>query len=69
MINPEIDDFGNKTWSDSDGFYHREGSPAYEGINGKKIWAIHGEYHREDGPAIEWPNGGRHWFINGKRIQ
>ena len=68
MINPIIDDSGNKFWHNSHGQQHREDGPAVEWSNGGKAWYINGFRHREDGPAIECANGYRFWFINGKQI-
>ncbi len=59
----EIDNFGNKRWKNKEGYNHRVGGPAYEGINGTKAWWINGTRHREDGPAVECPDGTFEWYL------
>ena len=64
MGNPEIDDYEDKRWHDSDGKLHRDDGPAIEYASGRKVWYQHGLRHRDDGPAIEWPNGAKRWWLN-----
>ena len=51
------------------GELHRAGGlPAYEGVNGNKIWYVNGKCHRDGGlPAIEWGNDNKIWYVNGER--
>ena len=62
-MNTEIDEYGNKEWSDSDGKYHREDGPAIEYLDGSKSWYKHGKYHREDGPAYEGSSGYKAYWL------
>jgi hypothetical protein len=60
--------FNEYGYYNSDGrlIYHREDGPAFERMNGDKIWYRDGLIHREGGPAIEYMNGDRIWYSNGK---
>jgi hypothetical protein len=69
MINPKVDEDGNKEWRNSKGQLHRENGPAWEDSDGGKYWLQNDEYHREDGPAIIWADGSKFWWVNGKHIQ
>ena len=62
-----IDQHGIKEWKLPSGKLHRENGPAYEGIDGTKMWYINGACHREDGPAIEYGDDYKRWFLNGKQ--
>jgi hypothetical protein len=68
MINPEIDEDGNKFWHNSQGRIHRDDGPAIEWFDGDKCWYQNGLRHREDGPAEETNDGKKWWYIKGKRI-
>jgi hypothetical protein len=63
-----IDEYGNKFYyKDREmKIRHRTDGPAFEGINGTKVWYVDGERHRTDGPAIEYSNGAKFWFVDGK---
>lgn len=67
MSGPDKDLFGNVSWHDADGNYHRDGGPALIETDGSKLWFRHGELHRIDGPAVMSANGYNAWFQNGKR--
>lgn len=64
MTNPEIDEYGNKCWYNSERLYHREDGPAIEYNNGTLTWCINGELHRDNGPAVMWTSGAIFWYIN-----
>ena len=66
MVNPVIDQDGNKFWYNEQGKLHREDGPAIKWWNGDKAWWSHGKLHREDGPAVEWANGDKEWYLNDK---
>jgi hypothetical protein len=51
---------------DQDNCLHREDGPAYEDVDGTKIWYCHGQSHREDGPAVEDVDGTKKWYWHGK---
>jgi hypothetical protein len=45
-----------------------ENTPAYEKINGPKIWYVKGDFwHRLTGPAYICPNRKEEFYLNGKR--
>ena len=46
---------------------HRLDGPAYEEVNGSKVWYVDGKRHRLDRPAVEWYDGTKEWFVHGKR--
>jgi hypothetical protein len=50
-----------------DGKPHRTDGPAYEGVDGGKVWWVNGKLHRTDGPACEWTDGKKEWHVDGKR--
>ena len=60
-----MDGQGNQTWY----FHwkeHRDGGPAYVGVDGTKKWFQYGRLHRDNGePAIEWHFGDREWYKDG----
>tara|TARA_R110000851_G_scaffold328860_1_gene500255 strand:- start:1040 stop:1318 length:279 start_codon:yes stop_codon:yes gene_type:complete len=68
MDNPEIDQYGDKYWYDTNGEYHRTDGPAIEYASGTKIWYKHSLVHRTDGPAVEWANGTNEWYLNDQRM-
>ena len=68
MINPVIDEYGNKQWYDSGGYYHRDGGPAIICANGAKYWYQHDMRHRDDGPAIIASNGENYWYLNDRYL-
>lgn len=67
----EIDSFGNKMWTNSSGFSHRENDkPATIWSDGTKAWYQNNEYHRDnDKPAIIYADGTKIWYINGKVVK
>jgi len=64
-MNPEIDEYGDKFWYDSDNRFHREDGPAIEYADGDKSWFKNGKSHREDGPAWESLNGNKLYYLEG----
>ena len=62
----EVDENGDKTWTNKQGQLHRLNGPAADYTNGAKEWWVNGKRHREDGPAIKWEDGHQEWWINGK---
>jgi hypothetical protein len=50
------------------GKLHRINGPAYESIDGTKIWYQNGKRHRIDGPAIEYSDGYKEWWFKGNYI-
>jgi len=63
MTNPEIDNYGNQFWYNSNGQFHREDGPAIIHHNGYQAWCINGKSHREDGSAVIYSAGYREWWI------
>ena len=63
----KIDDNGNKTYFSDRKMTkcHRVNGPAFESVDGTKVWYHQGVLHRADGPAIEYPDGGHVWYIHG----
>jgi hypothetical protein len=57
---------GNVSWTDKDGYYHRDDGPARIATDGAQSWYQHGKLHRDDGPAQAWPNGTQFWCQHGK---
>jgi hypothetical protein len=51
------------------GELHHTDGPAYEWVDGTRLWYLNGKRHRTNGPAIERPNGTREWYSNGKFIK
>lgn len=50
-----------------DGKIHRDGGPAFLGIDGSEKWFRKGLLHREDGPALINPQRGEErWFFDGE---
>lgn len=66
IMNPVIDQFGNKFWRNEKGQLHREDGPAIEYASGQKEWYLNGQCHREFAPAIEYVDGTKLWYLNGK---
>jgi hypothetical protein len=68
MTNPrcEIGANGTKRWFNEKGEYHRLDGPAFETVDGTKVWYVNGKLHRLGAPAREWANGSRQWWVNGK---
>ena len=62
-----IDEQGDGVTWQLDDVPHREDGPAYIGVNGTRIYHIHGNIHRIDGPAVEGANGTREWWLYGSR--
>lgn len=65
MINPEIDEYGDKHWYNEQNQLHRTDGPAVEYANGLKSWHQNNKLHRTDGPAIDHPCGSKIWMNNG----
>ena len=65
----EVDADGTVRWFNTDGQWHREDGPAYEGANGTKLWYKNNELHRNDGPAIEYADGTKKWYLKGKEVE
>ena len=59
-----VDELGTNHWRTTDGIWHREDGPAYEG-HGLKYWYYLGCLHRCGGPAYEGLHGAKQWFQNG----
>jgi hypothetical protein len=68
LINPEINEYGNKVWRDTKGRNHRDDGPAVERTNGDRVWCQHGMWHRDDGPAIEYADGRKSWYLHDIRL-
>jgi hypothetical protein len=68
MDNPELDQYGDKRWFNSNRKFHRDDGPAIEYASGTKIWYEHSLVHRTDGPAVEWANGTNEWYLNDQRM-
>ena len=66
--NPQINEYGDKSWHNSQGKLHRDDGTAIECVNGTKWWYINGLRHREDGPAVILENGYVLWYIEGNLI-
>ena len=60
------DEYGNESWYNSKGEFHRTDGPAVEWLDGGNEWWINGKRHRLDGPAIECADGDLCWFIDDK---
>jgi hypothetical protein len=58
---------GTTCWRLKNGKRHRVDGPAYEGVNGDKVWYLNGKCHRVDGPAIEGVNGYKSWHLNSQQ--
>ncbi len=67
MSDPIVDEYENRCWYNSNGYFHRIDGPAFIGYYGTQEWYINGKLHREDGPAIIETDGWQYWYINGKR--
>ena len=65
MSKMEIDRYGNKTWKNERGHFHRDDGPAIEYADGTKYWYRDGKLHREDGPAIESARKSKYWCHEG----
>ena len=61
-----VDEYGDKRWTFSNGELHCVNGPAVEFADGDKFWYIHDKLHRVDGPAIEYTNGDKEWYIHGE---
>jgi hypothetical protein len=61
-----VDKQGNIRYKNEKGLHHRTDGPAYESLNGYKIWMINGLCHREDGPGVEYPDGMVEYYLNDK---
>jgi hypothetical protein len=61
-----VDEKGNQTWY----FHwkeHRDGAPAYVGIDGTTKWFQYGKLHRDNGdPAVVYHFGDREWWQEGQ---
>lgn len=66
-MNPIVDEFGTKKWTNEIGLLHREDGPAIEYTSGSRSWYKNGLLHREDGPAIEHVDGTKEYWSNGKK--
>ena len=64
----KVDIYGDKSYFNAEGQYHREYGPAREHVNGEKEWIINDCLHREDGPAIEWTRDRKYWYLNNKEV-
>lgn len=62
-----VDSYGNVSYHNSDGQFHREYGPAIECSDGCLTWCQNGTLHRLDGPALEYSDGSCAWWQNGQR--
>ena len=65
MNKPEINNFRNQRWYNSNGNFHREDGPAIIYAHGLQVWYINGRKHRTDGPAYMTVGDWYGWWING----
>ena len=63
----EVDEFGTRSYYNSNGKLHRVEGPAIVYPSGAQEWYQNGKLHRIGGPAIIWANGFLEWWQNGQR--
>ena len=68
MDNPKIDVLGTKEWFDANGEFHRDDGPAWERVDGSKLWYQHGICHRDDGPAAIFADGTHCWHLHDQHL-
>jgi hypothetical protein len=57
-LNGELDEDGDRLWTNSEGEYHREDGPAIEYADGDKYWYINGKYFSKD-EWLQWLKSGQ----------
>jgi len=63
MMNPRIDNFGNREWCDDPGnWYGDDDLPAIKISNDDKSYYFHGKRHRTFGPSSEYHDNKIYWY-------
>lgn len=66
----QVSEDGVKSWSTTDGDYHKENEPAITFPDGSEEWWFKGWKHRIDGPAfIDTSNKRIQWFWFGEYFE
>lgn len=67
-LTKHVDSYGNISYKNERGDFHRLNGPALEHID-VTIWMVNGGIHRDDGPAVIFKDGREIWYRRGAPYQ